>query len=80
MAEAACGCCSRLEGVDRQVAEVTVAQALARGEETWLTASETRALLGAYGVPLVDEELAPDPDVSRRAAAKLGFPVVVKIG
>jgi acetate---CoA ligase (ADP-forming) len=67
-----------IEGVHRQVAEETVAQALARGEETWLTASETRALLGAYGIPLVDEELAPDPASAGVAAAKLGFPVVVK--
>jgi acetate---CoA ligase (ADP-forming) len=67
-----------LEGVDRQVADETVAQALARGEETWLTASETRALLEAYRVPLVDEELTSDPASAGVAAAKLGFPIVVK--
>ena len=67
-----------LEGVDRQAAEETVARALARGEETWLTSAETRSLLEAYGVPLVAEEVAPDPQAAAAAAAKLGFPVVVK--
>jgi acetate---CoA ligase (ADP-forming) len=67
-----------LEGVDRQAAEKTVAQALARGDETWLTPSETRMLLGAYGIPLVPEEVAPSPEAAGAAAARLGFPVVVK--
>jgi acetyl coenzyme A synthetase (ADP forming)-like protein len=67
-----------LEGVDRQAAERTVVQALTRGDETWLTPAETRSLLGAYGVPLISEEIACDPQAAGAAAARLGFPVVVK--
>jgi acyl-CoA synthetase (NDP forming)/GNAT superfamily N-acetyltransferase len=72
------GAVPELEGVDRQGAEETVANALERGEETWLDPTETRALLGAYGIPLVPEQLALDPTAAGAAAARLGFPVVVK--
>jgi acetate---CoA ligase (ADP-forming) len=67
-----------LEGINRQAAETTVTQALARGDETWLTSAETRSLLGAYGIPLVTEEVAPGPEAAGAVAARLGFPVVVK--
>ena len=72
------GAIPALEEIDRQAAETTVAQALARGDETWLTSAETRSLLGAYGIPLVTEEVAPNPEAAGAAAARLGFPVVVK--
>ena len=72
------GIVPELEGVNRQAAEETVANALARGDETWLTPAETRSLLGAYGLPVVAEEIASDPASAGAAAARLGFPVVVK--
>jgi acyl-CoA synthetase (NDP forming) len=68
-----------LEGVDRRAAETTVEQALARADDRWLTPAETRSLLGAYGIPLVAEEIAADPQAAATAATRLGFPVVVKI-
>jgi hypothetical protein len=67
-----------VEGIDRAAAEQVVAGALARGDDVWLEADEIRRLLLAYGVPLVPERIAEDPDAAAAAAAELGFPVVVK--
>jgi acetyl coenzyme A synthetase (ADP forming)-like protein len=67
-----------LDGLDRRAAEATVEQALARADDGWLTPGETRSLLGAYGLPLVAEEIAADPQAAAAAATTLGFPVVVK--
>ncbi len=64
--------------VDRQRGAEVVAAALARADDVWLAAEEVRALLGAYGVRLVDERTAADPAEAARAAGELGFPVVVK--
>lgn len=44
----------------------------------WLDSTAARELLDAYGVPLVAERLAADPDEAVTAATELGFPVVVK--
>jgi acetyl coenzyme A synthetase (ADP forming)-like protein len=44
----------------------------------WLGAGEARGLLQAYGIPVVPERLASDPDEAAAAARELGFPVVVK--
>ena len=41
--------------------------------------SRSKALLAAYGVPIVDERLAADPDEAVAMAAGLGFPVVLKL-
>jgi acyl-CoA synthetase (NDP forming) len=59
--------------VDRGVAAAVVA-----GEDRWLDPAETRRLLGAYGLPLVAERIARNPDEAAAATAELGFPVVVK--
>jgi acetyl coenzyme A synthetase (ADP forming)-like protein len=72
------GSVPRLEGLNRRAAEATVKQALARADDTWLTPAETRSLLSAYGIPLVAEEIAADPQAAGTAATRLGFPVVVK--
>ena len=42
------------------------------------TPADTRELLLAYGLPLVDERLASGPDEAVAAAEALGYPVVVK--
>ena len=39
----------------------------------------TRPLLNAYGVSLVEGELAADLSAAQKAAARLGYPVVVKV-
>ena len=56
----------------------SVAGALARGDDVWLSAGEVRALLVAYGIPVVPEEVAEDADEAVAAAQRLGLPVVVK--
>jgi acetyl coenzyme A synthetase (ADP forming)-like protein len=67
-----------LDGIDREAAERVVERALAGGDDVWLTPADTRELLLAYGLPLVPERGAADPEAAAAAAAELGFPVVVK--
>ena len=49
-------------------------------DDAWLTPAETRELLSAYGLPLVEERLAESVDEAVEAAGELGLPVVVKSG
>jgi len=58
--------------------DVDPAAAPAVLEEGWLEPAAARALLAAYGVPLVEERLAVDADEAVAAAAEVGYPVVVK--
>jgi acetyl coenzyme A synthetase (ADP forming)-like protein len=44
----------------------------------WLAPAEARALLEAFGIPLVAERVAETADDAAALAAELGFPVVVK--
>jgi len=67
-----------LEGIDRAAAEDVVERALEESEDTWLDPADTRALLLAYGLPLVPERLAAGPDEAVAAAEELGYPVVLK--
>ncbi len=67
-----------LEDVDRAAAASLIAEALASTDDLWLEPRETRQLLTAYGLPLVEERYAATPDAASAAAAELGFPVVVK--
>src|SRR5207249_8913975 len=46
--------------------------------EGWLEPPAARALLEAYGVPVVPERLAATADEAVAAARELGLPVVVK--
>ena len=62
---------------DRDKAQTVVREAVSAGGG-WLDAEQTRRLLGAYGLPLVPERLAADPDAAVEAARELGYPVVVK--
>jgi acyl-CoA synthetase (NDP forming) len=48
-----------------------------RGEAPW-TEPETMQLLSDYGIPVVPEEEAGDPEEVGAAAARIGFPVAVK--
>ena len=43
-----------------------------------LSESESKKLLAGYGIPVVKEVVAADPDGAVRAAQEMGFPVVVK--
>jgi acetyl-CoA synthetase len=44
-----------------------------------LTEREAKAVLAAYGVPVVGERLVGDADAAAAAAKALGFPVVLKV-
>jgi acetyl coenzyme A synthetase (ADP forming)-like protein len=68
-----------LEGIDRQKSERILERALAAGDDTWLGPGDTRELLRAYGVVVVEERLADNAEEAAAAARELGFPVVVKV-
>jgi acyl-CoA synthetase (NDP forming) len=67
-----------LDGIDLGAARSVVGRALARAGDGWLPPAECRALLEAYGVPLVRESVAETADAAVEAARAAGFPVVVK--
>jgi acyl-CoA synthetase (NDP forming) len=67
-----------VDGIDRAAAEAIVEAALGDAGDRWLGAGEARALLQAYGIPVVPEAVAESVDDAVDAAARLGFPVVVK--
>ncbi|MEW5723819.1 MAG: acetate--CoA ligase family protein [Thermodesulfobacteriota bacterium] len=54
-----------------------IGKALKEGRST-LNEAESKRLLAAYGVPVVDEVAAAGPEAAAEAAAGLGFPVVLK--
>jgi acetate---CoA ligase (ADP-forming) len=53
--------------------------AIAADQERWLTADETRAVLGAFGLPLAGGTLARSPDEAAALARVFGFPVAAKL-
>ncbi len=69
------GAPSRLEGIDRCAAD----HALSGDSRLVFGEAESRPLLAAYGIPLVPAEKAASADEAAVAAAKLGFPVVMKV-
>jgi acetyltransferase len=69
---------SGLTGFDRAAAE-RVLERVRRDGRTVLTGPEAAQVLAAYGIPTVPSVEAADVDAACRAAADLGFPVVLKI-
>jgi acetyl coenzyme A synthetase (ADP forming)-like protein len=67
-----------LDGIDLTAAEALVDSVLAASNDAWLAPPQVRELLGAYGIPLVDERLAVSAEDAVTAALELGLPVVVK--
>jgi acetyltransferase len=63
---------------DVAAARRVIATALAAGK-SWLDPVEAGALLHAYGIPILSERVAQDPDDTAAIAALVGFPVVLKI-
>ncbi len=72
------GAVPELEGIDHAAAQTVVDASLARSEDAWLEPADTRALLTAYGVPVVGERTAASVGDAVTAATELGYPVVVK--
>jgi acetyl coenzyme A synthetase (ADP forming)-like protein len=64
----------------RRAARRLVVERHATSDDLWLDPADVRALLGAYGVPLVPEHSVHDADGAVEAANAVGFPVVVKSG
>jgi acetate---CoA ligase (ADP-forming) len=66
-----------LADVDPDTAAGVLAQALARGGG-WLMPEELDVLLGAYGIPLVEQRRVGSPAAAAKAAAELGGVVALK--
>ena len=66
----------RLAGAD---AAVIAAGLIAAAPHDTLTEREAKAVLAAYGVPVVTEQLVQEADAAVAAAMALGFPVVIKV-
>ena len=70
------------DDIDLVAARAAVASARGRatpGENAWLSPEETRALLGAAGLPLVPTISATTAGQAAAAASHVGFPVAVKL-
>ena len=63
---------------DRAAAQAVVAAALAAGRDL-LSEPETKTVLAAYGIPVVQTRVAETVDAAVQAAQDIGFPVAVKI-
>jgi len=72
------GAVPELAGVDAARGRAIVDESLRRMDDRWLEPQEARALLVAYGVPVVEERVVDSVDAAVEAATALGFPVVVK--
>ena len=72
------GSVPELDGIDPGAAAALVDRVLETQDDVWLGPEETRALLEAYGLPLVRERVAATPDEAAAAADALGYPAVVK--
>jgi len=62
----------------RQVAEKVIADVRQAGR-TLLTEAESKQVLAAYGIPIVETRVAATEDEAVKHAEQLGFPVVVKL-
>ena len=67
-----------LPGIDYAAARSLVDDVLSRDDDVWLDPDRCRALLEAYGIPVVPERRAETPSQAASAARELGFPVAVK--
>ncbi|MDB5917458.1 MAG: family N-acetyltransferase [Massilia sp.] len=63
---------------DRIGARKVIEAALADGRY-WLSEVESKAVLAAYGIPVVHTRFAADVEAAVAAAREIGFPVAVKI-
>jgi acyl-CoA synthetase (NDP forming) len=72
----------RFTDMDLESARACIEAARGRagaGQLEWLTPDETRSLLLAAGIPVVPQAVAVTAGEAAQAAAKLGFPVAVKL-
>jgi acetyltransferase len=71
------GAVQEFDDVDRGRAQAILQAATDAGREI-LSASEVYELLTAYGIPVADWRVVHDAGAAEKAAAAIGFPVVVK--
>ncbi len=64
------------KGVETAAKLVEAAQ---KADRTILTEHETKELLKAYGIPVVETRLAKSEDDAAKVAGEIGFPVVLKL-
>jgi acetyltransferase len=69
---------AQVSAPDREAARRVVDAALAQGRE-WLDETQAKALLAAYGIPVVATRAVRNGDQAAAAAAQIGYPVVLKI-
>jgi acetyltransferase len=63
---------------DLPAARRVITTALAAGT-SWLDPAEAGAILRAYGIPTIADQIARDPDDAAAVATSVGFPVALKI-
>jgi acetyltransferase len=66
------------EGTDPQAADAVI-EAARSGDRTILTEFESKQVLKAYGIPVVETTLAASAEEAVAAAQAIGFPVVLKL-
>jgi acetyltransferase len=63
---------------DREKAQAVVANAVAEGR-AMLSEPEAKAVVSAYGIPVVDTRIAKTIEEAVKVAAEIGFPVALKV-
>ncbi len=58
----------------RQIVDTVLAE-----KREWLNEMESKSLLAAYGIPVVDTRIVKDAEEAARTAVEIGFPVALKI-
>jgi acetyltransferase len=64
---------------DHAGARAAVARGMRSGGSSILSEADSKAVLGAYGIPVVETRVAADIDDAVRCADALGYPVALKI-
>ncbi len=72
------GVVPEFDDIDVGTARELIDRVLDGSSDGWLDADQTRALLEAYGLPLVPERVAATPDEAVAIAVEFGLPAVVK--
>ncbi len=75
------GTISKIRGIKRETARKIIETAMTRSAERplWLSPKEINNLLGCYGIRFAETLMATTADEATAAAARVGFPVAVKL-
>ncbi|MEH6403454.1 MAG: bifunctional acetate--CoA ligase family protein/GNAT family N-acetyltransferase [Sneathiella sp.] len=63
---------------DHKVARKIIDQALVANHD-FMSEPDAKAVLAAYGIPVVETHVAPTPELARIKAEEMGFPIALKI-